>query len=226
MFFIQLPSKRQIRSHIVDKLLDRRMPILRTTVCACLCLWIFCLPAGATGIEPSEVVVRLQASQLSAMKNAEELGYQGRFEQLEPVVTSSHDLSFVARLAVGKYWMTFNDEQKARFVALFNKLSIATYADRFDGYAGEQFTLVSQKQLPRGKMLVETLFTKSNGEQLHFNYLLRQVDDHWRIINIMVDGISDLALKRAEYTSLVKKEGFSALIHKIEAQIARYANGQ
>ena len=202
------------------------MPSLRITATVVLCLCLVHLPAGATGIEPLEVVVRLQASLLQAMKNAEELGYQGRFNQLEPVVTSSHDLSFVARLAVGKYWKTFDDEQKVRFVSIFHKLSISTYADRFDGYAGEQFTVVSQKQRPRGKMLVETLLTKSDGEELHFNYLLRQVDDHWRIINIMVDGVSDLALKRAEYTSLVKKEGFAALIRKIEAQIALYENGQ
>ena len=33
------------------------MPTLRTTAGVLLCVWLLCLPAGATGIEPSEVVV-------------------------------------------------------------------------------------------------------------------------------------------------------------------------
>ena len=180
--------------------------------------------AGAA--EPSEVVQNLQNSLVMVMKDAESLGYQGRYEKLEPVVEGSHDIPFVVRVAVGKYWNDFDDQQRAQLVATFRDLSIATYANRFDGYSGEQFTLVSEKELPRGKALVETTFTKSDGKKLQFNYVLHRADDHWRIINISVDGVSDLALKRAEYMSLVENEGFSALLHKMEDQIRRYANGK
>jgi len=184
---------------------------------------LFIESAGAN--EPSEVVKTLQNSLVGVMKDAETLGYQGRYEKLEPVVVASHDIPYVVRIVVGKYWKTFDDEQRSRLVKISRQLGIATYANRFDGYSGEQFTLVSEKELPRGKMLVETKFTKSDGTQLQFNYLLHKVDDQWRIINISVDGVSDLALKRAEYMSLVKNDGYPALITKMEDQIRRYANG-
>ena len=176
--------------------------------------------------EPSEVVKTLQDSLIGVMKEAESLGYQGRYEKLEPIVLECHDIPYVARIAVGKYWNTFDDQQRSRLVKTFRHLSIATYANRFDGYSGEQFTRVSEKELPKGKMLVETTFTKSDGQQLQFNYLLHQVEQKWRIVNISVDGVSDLALKRAEYMSLVKNDGFPALINKMEDQIQRYANGE
>jgi phospholipid transport system substrate-binding protein len=160
------------------------------------------------------------------MKGGETLGYQGRYEKLEPVVVDCHDIPYVARLIVGKYWKTFDDQQRSRLVKTLRQLSIATYADRFDGYSGEQFTFTSQQELPRGKMLVETKFTKSDGQQLQFNYVLRKTGDQWKIVNISVDGVSDLALKRAEYMSLVKNDGYPALINKMEDQIRRYANGK
>ncbi len=185
---------------------------------------LFAGSAGAS--EPSEVVKTLQTSLIGVMKNADSLGYQGRFEKLEPVVLESHDIPYVARLSVGKYWKTFDEQQRSKLVKTFRQLSIATYANRFDGYSGEQFIVGSEKELPRGKILVETKFIKSNGQQLQFNYLLRKVGDRWRIINISVDGVSDLALKRAEYMSLVKNDGFPALIYKMENQIQRYANGK
>ena len=181
---------------------------------------------SAEANEPSEVVKTLQSSLVEVMKEGETLGYQGRYEKLEPVVVDCHDIPFVARLSVGKYWKTFDDQQRNRLVKTFRQLSIATYADRFDGYSGEQFTLISEKQLPREKILVETEFTKSDGQKLQFNYLLRKTRDQWKIVNISVDGVSDLALKRAEYMSLVKNDGFPALINKMEGQIQRYANGK
>jgi phospholipid transport system substrate-binding protein len=73
-------------------------------------------------------------------------------------------------------------------------------------------------------MLVETILTKSNGEKVQFNYLLRQNKNDWRIINIIVDGVSDLAVRRAEYASILKSDGFSPLMAKIEDQIGRYSN--
>jgi phospholipid transport system substrate-binding protein len=185
--------------------------------------WV-ALCAPAVGAQPSQVVERLQSSLLSVMKQGNQLDYEHRYQLLEPIVTTSHDLPFVAKVTVGKYWKTFDHKQKTSFVNTFSRLSIATYADRFDGYGGETFSVGAQKELPRGKMLVETILTKSNGEKVQFNYLLRQNKNDWQIINIIVDGVSDLAVRKAEYTSILKSDGFSPLIAKIEDQIGRYSN--
>jgi len=185
--------------------------------------WLaFCAPAESS--QPSQVIERLQSSLLSVMKQGNQLDYEHRYQLLGPIVTKSHDLPFIAKVTVGKYWATFEDDQKTMFVDTFSRLSIATYADRFDGYGGETFSFVAQKELPRGKMLVETIFTKSNGEKVQFNYLLRQNKSNWRIINIIVDGVSDLAVRRAEYSSILKSDGVPPLIAKLENQIGRYSN--
>ncbi|MBL8528930.1 MAG: ABC transporter substrate-binding protein, partial [Burkholderiales bacterium] len=44
-----------------------------------------------------------------------------------------------------------------------------------------------------------------------------------RIVNIVADGISDLALKRAQYTSIMEREGFDSLLAKLSQKIADYA---
>ena len=43
-----------------------------------------------------------------------------------------------------------------------------------------------------------------------------------QIINIIHDGISDLALKRAQYTSIIDRDGFPALLAKLVEKIAMY----
>lgn len=186
-----------------------------------------CLQAGAalaaTG-EATSVVKRVQTSLISVMKEATQLGYEGRFSGLESVVWQTHDIPFVAKVALGKHWPRLDEQQRTAFISTFAKLSTATYAARFDEYHGERFRIVAESPLPRGKgLLVESRLIKANGEEVHFNYLLHQVGDDWKIINIIVNGVSDLAVKRAEYTKLMDDSGFSALMVRLEEQIQTYA---
>jgi len=192
-------------------------------VIACMCvIWILaCVPASAS--EEAAVVERLHATLIGLMQDAEQLGYQGRHQQLETVIPEVFDLSYAARLTVAKFWKTWTDEQQATLTTTFQELSIATYASRFDGYAGESFRVISEKPLRRGRVLVKSLFTKSNGDELHFDYVLHQVNAQWRIMNVTVDGVSDLALKRAEYTSILQREGYAALISTLQKQIRNHA---
>lgn len=53
--------------------------------------------------------------------------------------------------------------------------------------------------------------------------MMKKKDDSWQIINIIADGVSDLALKRSDYTSVLSREGFDALIAKINEKIESYA---
>jgi phospholipid transport system substrate-binding protein len=173
--------------------------------------------------EAAGVVVGFQARLLEVMRRAKELGYAGRLEVLAPAVTESHDLPTLARIVVGKRWTTFSPGQRQRLVAVFATLSVATYAYRFDGYSGERFELVSQQRTERGDALVRTRLINEDGEAVRLDYLLRTDEGRWRIVNVIADGVSDLALKRAEYRSILRREGFEGLISKLQDKIEQYA---
>jgi phospholipid transport system substrate-binding protein len=61
---------------------------------------------------------------------------------------------------------------------------------------------------------------------VRFDYLLHRSEGRWTILNIVADGVSDLATKRAEYRSVLKARGLDGLIRKLRDQIARYAAGE
>ena len=173
----------------------------------------------------SDVVSGFQSDLLSVMKKAGKLGYQGRYSKLEPSVKKSHDLRTIARIVTGRAWKGLDDEQRRDFVDIFGRLSIATYAHKFDGYSGEAFKFVTETKTSRGDILVRTVLIKSDGDEIPFDYLLRRREGHWLIINIVADGVSDLALKRSEYTGIIRREGFDALTAKLRNKIASYSQG-
>ncbi|HVS26300.1 MAG TPA: ABC transporter substrate-binding protein [Burkholderiales bacterium] len=182
------------------------------------------IPSHAAASDNAAVVVeRFQATLISAMSEAQKLGYDGRYKKLAPAIEESHDLAGIAQFAAGRYWEKLSDEQKKTYVDVFAKLSIATYAYRFDGYSGESFKALSEEATGKGDALVHTLLSTPNGEKIHFDYVLRRKNGNWRIINIIVDGVSDLAIKRSEYGNVIRDQGGDVLIAKLQGQIAQYS---
>ncbi len=180
-----------------------------------------CASAGDRGA--TEVVEKLHAALLSAMKDGDKIGYQGRFDQLAPVIKSSFDMPFISKTVLGKYWETLTNEQRSRFVEAFTQQSIATYAANFDLYSGEHFKIIPEKQVDGGRILVQSQLIKSDGGQVQLDYLLHRTGSQWRIINIIAEGVSDLALKRADYSAFLRSKGFEALLKKLSEKVDQYS---
>jgi phospholipid transport system substrate-binding protein len=175
----------------------------------------------------SAAISRLNDALLAAMKNAQTLGYNGRYQMLDSVIRETHDLARIARFSVGKSWSEMTKQQQETFVDKFSRYSIATYVNRFDGFGGESFKTVSEQPLPRGRVLVKALLESPEYGVVNFDYILDQDDaKQWKIINIMADGVSDLALKRAHYTDIIKKKGVDALIDELITKTANYSIGK
>jgi phospholipid transport system substrate-binding protein len=176
------------------------------------------------GPSPVQVIENLHATLLDVMKEAGTLGFLGRLKRLEPVIRGTFDFPFIARLVVGRYWGTFSEEEKKAFMETFTTLSIAIYAERFNGYSGEKFQTVSTRELKSGRILAETLLVKPDGGTVRLDYILHRGDTGWRIVNVIADGVSDLSLKRADYTSFLKNKGIVDLIKKLEEKTSLYRN--
>ena len=187
---------------------------------------VFCAPdQGAK--TPEQVISHLQSSLLQAMQEGEKLGYEGRYKFLESVIDQSHDIDLIIKTILGAtYWSQLDKAQQDLIVDTFRQLSIATYAGRFTQYEGEQFKIVEQRSLPREQTLVRSQLTKSDGGAVNFDYVLHQTEGGWRIVNILFDGVSDLAIKRGEYRAVMQRDGFPALIQLLKEKIALAQHNQ
>ena len=171
-------------------------------------------------VSPEQVVKRLHESLTEAMREGGRLGFKGRLELLTPSVTRTHELDFIARTTLGNLWSKLSPDQHITFTDTFRQLSISSYADWFKSHEGEAFEFVDQENMPREQVLVRTRIVKGKDEVARLDYVLRETKDGWRIINIMANGVSDLALKRVEYRSILERDGFPALIDMLKKKIA------
>jgi phospholipid transport system substrate-binding protein len=205
--------------------------LVSRVLAASLLLCVAVLGAGAAraaGPTPTEVVERLNAALIEVMREADALGFQGRYERLAPVLSAAFDFPLMARISAGKHWRAWDAVLRARFVAAFGNTSIATYAARFDGYGGERFEVLGEQRGRRETVLVRNHLVKSDGAAVAIDYLLKagpgDSKDGWRVVDVFLDGkFSELALKRSEYGAVIKNDGVETLIRGLGDQAARLA---
>lgn len=175
--------------------------------------------------EPSakKVVENFQYSLLKVMRQGKKLGFQGRYKKLEKAIYKSHDLTKITRVVIGREWVKLTKEQQDTLVKVFSELSISAYADNFKEFSGESFAFESEDETTRGGIIIHTTLKIPKDKNVKFDYMLKKQGKKWCIINIIANGVSDLALKRSEYTNLLKTEGFETLIIKINKKIKTYA---
>ncbi len=168
------------------------------------------------------VISKFNKDLLTVMQSAETLGYEGRFEKLKPSVQATFDLDFMTRYSAGRHWKSLTEQEKTQLINAFSRLTIATYADRFNGYSGEKFHIIKEETPRKGTRLVRTELEKSDGERIKLNYLLRAPKDgDWKIIDIFVKGtISELSTKRSEYSSTLRNKGLQGLLAILEEKIS------
>lgn len=189
------------------------------------CLGVLASLSAWGGESPRATVERLHAALIEVMQDAEALGFEGRRAAIEPVITSAFDLHYVARLLVRSRWSDLDAGQRERMGSAFSALTVATYAQRFDGFSGQRFVTTGEREIRGGRRLVSTELRSPDEPTVRLDYLLQERGASWRIVNVIADGVSELAMKRTEYASILEGDGFDALVARLEKQVRELEQG-
>jgi phospholipid transport system substrate-binding protein len=182
--------------------------------CLVLVAWLgFWSPVPAAAMPgPTEVVRHFYDQLLDTMQHAGTLGAKGRYDKLEPILLSTFDIPFMARLSIGPLWYQVTPEQKRQAAAAYGRYLGAVYATQFDSYSGQRFEILGEQQIKHGT-LVRTQIIKANGEPVSINYVLHDNDTAWQVRDVYLSGsISELATRRSEFSAILRSSGIDGLI--------------
>jgi phospholipid transport system substrate-binding protein len=173
------------------------------------------LPLGAQ--TPSAAVAKIEAyyqQLMPTIQQAAKLTVRERDKRFAPVFAAVFDIPTMTRLAVGQPWRGFSAEQQAAVRDAFAKFISADYAAQIKDYSGEKFVVDPQTtpEARGGGEIVKTKLLQSNGRTVSINYLVRSE----RVVDIYLNGsVSDLALRRDEFSSIIAAGGADGLIKRL-----------
>ena len=188
-----------------------------------LALLVLCARAradDAAKTTAAPVIDHFHSVLLDVMKNAKTLGLDGRREKLAPALDATYDFPAMAQRSLATGWAKLDDGQRERFISVFRAMTLRTYATRFDGYDGERFETLGEEPSIAGTVIVRSVLHNSD-EDVHLDYRLRSTPAGFRVIDVYLSGtVSELALRRAEYTSVLERDGFEALVSALERKVS------
>jgi len=114
------------------------------------------------------------AVSIEVAKNADELGYQGRFDRLLPVVREIFDVRAMARGTIAPYWTSLSSEQQDAWVELFTRFHTSAVADEHRSYSGQSFVNLGERRDERDLVIVSVrLDHPGRNVNLRTDYRLR-----------------------------------------------------
>ena len=172
-------------------------------------------------------IERLYSALLAVMKDAKRLSFDERYNRLAPTIAQTFDLGLMTRLAVGPAWTQLGADHQQRLAAAFSRYTISMYANRFDDYGGERFTVSPAATPNPNGVIVDSRLVKSNGESVILNYLMRQDGaGSWKVIDVYLSGtVSELATRRSEFAAVLQRSGADGLVQMIEQRTAALRAG-
>jgi phospholipid transport system substrate-binding protein len=188
------------------------------------------LASAAMAAEPTapvKVVETMHAGMLDVMRTAATTTFEERAAKLGPVVETAYDLDFMGRKSLGKSFDGLSADDQKRWLEAFHRFMIANYAGRFTSYSGQKFETIGDEPAAQDTVLVRTRLVDPGKESVDLAYRLRKQDGTWKIIDVYLKGtVSELALRRSDFTAILDRQGFPALLANLDGKIADLRAGK
>jgi phospholipid transport system substrate-binding protein len=150
---------------------------------------------------------------------------QGRVDAIAGLLEDATDVELLSRLVLARHWQQLNDEQRARYQALFRDVVMRTFARRLNQYAKdaqgpleERFTIVSSAPAGKQDALVRSRVRPDSGKTLAVDWRLRAGAAGPVIIDLIIEGVSLLVSQRSEFAAVIERSDMEGLLAEMEAR--------
>lgn len=166
----------------------------------------------ATTLDPKGFIERLGVYAIEALTEPD-LSVSEREHRFRAIFDRSFDLPVIGRFVLGRYWRTASEAEREEFLRLFEAFLVKSYAARFADYAGEQLQVQGVRQ-EQGYAIVRSTVIRPGAENVQVDWRLRGRDGAFKVVDIVVEGISMVVTQRADFGSVIQSSGgeFSGLI--------------
>lgn len=125
------------------------------------------------------------------------------------------DMEFIGQFVLGRNWRTASATQRADFIKVYRDLNIKTWSKRFNEFKGKNFVFKgTAPSTSKGQVFVNTEVPMDQGAPAKVLWRVREKGNDYKIVDIVIEGVSLAQASRSEYTSFIKNNpgGLDALI--------------
>ncbi len=195
------------------------------TATAVLAAAVSCLAApGARAATESgagaRAVIAETVEEVLAVLRDKSAPTEDRIRSIEEIVYGRFDLYVMSRLVLARNWKRFSEQQKAEYVDEFKRYLTNSYGSRIERYDQQEVEIIGEREEPRGDVVVRTKIMGGEFEGALVDYRLRNRAGGWRVIDVVIEGISMVSNYRDQFKSIVSSGGPELLLEKLREKNA------
>jgi phospholipid transport system substrate-binding protein len=166
----------------------------------------------------NRVVLAIERADMrSDSPTTQRLALQERRQEVRRVAAELFDLDEIARRALSRHWTARSPEEQTEFVRLFTDLLERTYLGRIESYSGEKIVYLGESvdgpfATVRSKVVTRRRTETPLDYRLHFR------DGRWKVYDVLIDHVSFVATYRSEFSRILQKEPYAALVDRLRKQ--------
>ena len=111
-----------------------------------------------------------------------------RRHMLEEVIASHFDYAEMSKRALAAHWNPLTTGEQTEFVELFKSFLSDRYAEKIEGYSGEQVGYLSERI--EGNYAEVRTELRTTKVKVPMDYRLHMKDGTWHAYDLVVDGVS------------------------------------
>ncbi len=144
---------------------------------------------------------------------------------LRSLFRQNFDVPAVSRFVLGKHWRKASTAERQDFVDAFEEMNSRQFLAMVGKFSEEMFSIVKVQQDAANPSLslVSTKIVQSEGEPISAVWRIRNNDGHYKVLDIVVEGVSMAITLRHEYGTVVKTDGADGLIAIMREKNAKLA---
>ncbi|MFQ5786203.1 MAG: phospholipid-binding protein MlaC [Alphaproteobacteria bacterium] len=141
---------------------------------------------------------------------------KARFDQL---LQNGFDMRLIGRFVLGRNWRALTPEQQENYLALFESYVLEIYASRLVDYSGEKLKVLSEQAIDDKDVLVNSKIGREDAPGFDVVWRVRSGGDRYRVIDVMVEGVSLLVTQRAEFAAVIQRKGLDGLFKMLRDRV-------
>lgn len=148
----------------------------------------------------------------------------GRHAAFARMFNQDFDLKTIGRFVMGRHWREATPAQQDQYQRLFEKMVITVYTQRFDNYAGQQFTVKGSSPVDGADtdtlVKSEIIQTEAGAPPVAVEWRVRNQGGAYKIIDVIVEGVSMSVTQRSDFDAVIANGGIDGLISDLQNRVA------
>lgn len=152
----------------------------------------------------------------------EAVSLEEREQRFQQLLEEGFAMALIGRFVVGRYWKSMSPDQQVEYQRLFSTWILKSYAARLGGYTGQEFKIDRTVKAGEKDVYVRTLIQQPSSAPLRADWRVRRFNEQYKVIDIVVEGVSMLSTQRAEYTAVLRRHGPEGLIEALQTRLTKF----